>query len=260
MNDDSNLMLAVDHLAKSFGGVTAVNDVSFQVQRGAIVGLIGPNGAGKTTTFNLISGRFAPSAGVISLQGVSILGKRPDQIAKMGIARTFQGTRIFPKLTVSENIQIASLAGANVGFWSDWLGLPSARHVEKRARERASEVMEWTGMQEASNIVSGSLAYAHQSLLGMAIALAMRPKLLLLDEPFAGMNPGETQRAADMVLRIRDDGITVVLVEHDVPAVMRVCEHIVVLDQGRKIAEGTPKEIVANERVIEAYLGANDDA
>jgi branched-chain amino acid transport system ATP-binding protein len=222
--------------------------------------LIGPNGAGKTTTFNLISGRFTPSAGLVSFDGVPLTGKRPDQIAKLGISRTFQGTRIFPKLTVSENIQIASIAGANIGFWSDWLGLPSARFIEKKAQERAYEVMEWTGMQGVANSVSGSLAYAHQSLLGMAIALAMRPKLLLLDEPFAGMNPGETQSAADMVLRIRNDGITVVLVEHDVPAVMRVCEHIVVLDQGRKIAEGTPKEIATNQSVIEAYLGINEDA
>jgi len=260
MNTDASPILVVEHLAKSFGGVNAVNDVSFEVQLGSIVGLIGPNGAGKTTTFNLISGRFTPSAGLVSFDGVPLTGKRPDQIAKLGISRTFQGTRIFPKLTVSENIQIASIAGANIGFWSDWLGLPSARFVEKKAQERAYEVMEWTGMQGVANSVSGSLAYAHQSLLGMAIALAMRPKLLLLDEPFAGMNPGETQSAADMVLRIRNDGITVVLVEHDVPAVMRVCEHIVVLDQGRKIAEGTPKEIATNQSVIEAYLGINEDA
>jgi branched-chain amino acid transport system ATP-binding protein len=260
MNTDASPILVVEHLAKSFGGVNAVNDVSFEVQLGSIVGLIGPNGAGKTTTFNLISGRFTPSAGLVSFDGVPLTGKRPDQIAKLGISRTFQGTRIFPKLTVSENIQIASIAGANIGFWSDWLGLPSARFIEKKAQERAYEVMEWTGMQGVANSVSGSLAYAHQSLLGMAIALAMRPKLLLLDEPFAGMNPGETQSAADMVLRIRNDGITVVLVEHDVPAVMRVCEHIVVLDQGRKIAEGTPKEIATNQSVIEAYLGINEDA
>ena len=260
MNTDASPILVVEHLAKSFGGVNAVNDVSFEVQLGSIVGLIGPNGAGKTTTFNLISGRFTPSAGFVSFDGVPLTGKRPDQIAKLGISRTFQGTRIFPKLTVSENIQIASIAGANIGFWSDWLGLPSARFIEKKAQERAYEVMEWTGIQGVANSVSGSLAYAHQSLLGMAIALAMRPKLLLLDEPFAGMNPGETQSAADMVLRIRNDGITVVLVEHDVPAVMRVCEHIVVLDQGRKIAEGTPKEIATNQSVIEAYLGINEDA
>jgi len=260
MNTDASPILVVEHLAKSFGGVNAVNDVSFEVQLGSIVGLIGPNGAGKTTTFNLISGRFTPSAGLVSFDGVPLTGKRPDQIAKLGISRTFQGTRIFPKLTVSENIQIASIAGANIGFWSDWLGLPSARFIEKKAQERAYEVMEWTGMQGVANSVSGSLAYAHQSLLGMAIALAMRPKLLLLDEPFAGMNPGETQSAADMLLRIRNDGITVVLVEHDVPAVMRVCEHIVVLDQGRKIAEGTPKEIATNQSVIEAYLGINEDA
>lgn len=253
-------MLLVKDLSKSFGGVHAVNGVSFEVERGAILGLIGPNGAGKTTTFNLISGRFAPSTGSVSLEGRPLVGMRPDQIASLGISRTFQGTRIFPKLTVFENVEIAALAGARVGFWADWLGLPSAREVEGRARARAEEVLQWIGLADVASTVAGSLAYAHQSLLGMAVALALRPRLLLLDEPFAGMNPGETQRAADMVLRIRDDGITVVLVEHDVPAVMRVCDRIVVLDQGRKIADGNPAQIIANAQVIEAYLGVDADA
>lgn len=260
MTETAAPMLVVKDLSKSFGGVHAVSGVSFDVEHGAILGLIGPNGAGKTTTFNLISGRFAPSAGSVSLEGRPLVGMRPDQIAALGVARTFQGTRIFPKLTVFENVEIAALAGARVGFWADWLGLPSAREVEGRARARAEEVLQWIGLADVASTVAGSLAYAHQSLLGMAVALALRPRLILLDEPFAGMNPGETQRAAGMVLRIRDDGITVVLVEHDVPAVMRVCDRIVVLDQGRKIAEGTPAQIIANAQVIEAYLGVDADA
>ena len=256
----STPMLVVEGLSKNFGGVRAVDKVAFQVERGEIVGLIGPNGAGKTTTFNLISGRFTPSSGSVLMNGQTVLGRRPDQIAALGIARTFQGTRIFPKLTVAENVEIAALAGAKLGFWTDWLGLSAARKVETEANRRAEEVLQWIGLEAHADTVSGSLAYAHQSLLGMAIALALRPLLLLLDEPFAGMNPGETQRASDMVQRIRNDGVTVVLVEHDVPAVMRICDRIVVLDQGAKIAEGTPAQIAVNERVVEAYLGVDTDA
>jgi len=253
-------ILSIRGLSKNFGGVRAVDDVSFDVMPGSIIGLIGPNGAGKTTTFNLISGRFSPSAGTLQMHGRSLLGLRPDQIAALGIARTFQGTRIFPNLTVTENVQIAALSGAKLGFWEDWLGLRAAREAQVQAQQRAQEILAWVGLSELSAESAGSMAYAHQSLLGIALALAMRPKLMLLDEPFAGMNPGETARAAQMVRRIRGEGITVVLVEHDVPAVMRICDRIVVLDQGAKIAEGTPEEIRSNERVIEAYLGVDADA
>lgn len=252
--------LEVQALSKSFGGVRAVNDVSFQVEAGAIVGLIGPNGAGKTTTFNLISGRFLASSGAIRLNGIPLTGLRPDQIAAFGIARTFQGTRIFPKLTVLENVEIAALASVQVGLWNDLLGLRSAREAETKAKQHAVETLEWIGLSTFSHQIAGSLAYAHQSMLGIALAIALRPKLVLLDEPFAGMNPGETQQAAQMVRKIRDRGMTVVLVEHDVPSVMRICDRIVVLNQGTKIAEGTPQEIQKNEQVIEAYLGVENDA
>lgn len=252
--------LEVQALSKSFGGLSAVNDVSFQVEAGAIVGLIGPNGAGKTTTFNLISGRFLASSGVIRLNGRPLTGMRPDQIAAFGIARTFQGTRIFPQLTVLENVEIAALSSVHVGFWNDLLGLRSARDAEAKAKQHAVETLEWIGLSAFSGAIAGSLAYAHQSMLGIALAIALRPKLVLLDEPFAGMNPGETQRAAEMVRKIRDRGMTVVLVEHDVPSVMRICDRIVVLNQGAKIAEGTPQEIQKNEHVIEAYLGVENDA
>ncbi|NDH52648.1 MAG: ABC transporter ATP-binding protein [Betaproteobacteria bacterium] len=253
-------ILSVSGLTKNFGGVRAVSDVSFQVGRGSITGLIGPNGAGKTTTFNLISGRFPASAGSVRMNDHNLTGLRPDQIAGCGIARTFQGTRIFPHLSSLENVRIAALAGAKVGFWADWIGLRAAREAEAQAEHRADEILQWIGLSAHATETAGALAYAHQSLLGVALALALRPKLLLLDEPFAGMNPGETVQAAEMVRRIRDDGVTVVLVEHDVPAVMRICDRIVVLDQGAKIAEGTPEEVRANERVIEAYLGADTDA
>jgi branched-chain amino acid transport system ATP-binding protein len=258
--DNSSVFLAVDGLTKHFGGVQAVDNVSFQVAQGSITGLIGPNGAGKTTTFNLISGRFAPSAGTVRLEGSLLTGLRPDQVAGCGVARTFQGTRTFSKLSVAENVQIASLAGARVGFWEDWLGLRAARDAEAAAEQQAAEILQRLGLAPHASMSAGALAYAHQSLLGIGIALALRPRLMLLDEPFAGMNPGETRLAAEMVLRLRDHGITVVLVEHDVPAVMRICDRIVVLDQGAKIAEGTPDEIRVDERVVEAYLGADDDA
>lgn len=253
-------LLVVDHLTKSFGGVHAVRDVSFEVEQGSIVGLIGPNGAGKTTTFNLISGRFPATSGVVRMNGESLVGLRPDQIAARGIARTFQGTKIFPKLTAAQNVEIATLAGAKLGFWEDWIGLQRAREAQAHAKQSAIEILDWIGLTALADEAAGNLAYAHQSLLGMALALALRPKLVLFDEPFAGMNPGETKKAAEMVVRIRNDGMTVVLVEHDVPSVMRICDRIVVLDRGVKISEGTPEVVRADQRVVEAYLGVDVDA
>ena len=253
-------ILAVERISKQFGGVRAVNDVSLEVRQGEILGLIGPNGAGKTTTFNLVSGRFSLTSGEVRLFGRRITGLRPDRIAGLGIARTFQGTRIFPKLSVSGNIETALLAGSRLGFWEDWLGLARARAVRKSIGGEVARILDFVGLSEHADSEAGSLAYAHQSLLGIGLALALKPKLLLLDEPFAGMNPRETAEAARMVRRIRETGVTVLLVEHDMAAVMGVCDRIVVLDQGQKIAEGTPAEIRANQRVIEAYLGTDDDA
>jgi branched-chain amino acid transport system ATP-binding protein len=253
-------LLAVDGISKQFGGVRAVNDVSLQVREGEILGLIGPNGAGKTTTFNLISGRFPVTSGDVRLAGRRITGMRPDRIAKLGISRTFQGTRIFPKLTVDANLETALLARRDIGFWEDWFGLAGARTAFKEIAGEVERILSFVGLTAVADQEAGSLAYAHQSLLGIGLALALKPRLLLLDEPFAGMNPRETSDAAQMVRRIRDTGVTILLVEHDMAAVMGLCDRIVVIDQGTKIAEGAPAEIRRNHRVIEAYLGTEDDA
>jgi ABC-type branched-subunit amino acid transport system ATPase component len=252
--------LEVDNIAKHFGGIKAVDGVSFDVRRGEILGLIGPNGAGKTTTFNLASGALRLTSGAVRLEGERIDGTRPDLIANHGVARTFQGTRIFPQLTVRENLETALLARKKLGFWSDWLNLPSSRRVHKGITAEVNRVLDFVGLTEFDNRIAGDMPFARQSLLGIALALAMAPRILLLDEPFAGMNPNETAAAADMVRRIRDSGVTILLVEHDMSAVMGICDRIVVVDQGRKIAEGLPAEIRANSRVIEAYLGSDEDA
>ena len=259
-------MLTVTGLSKRFNGVQAVDDVSFTVSPGEIRGLIGPNGAGKTTTFNLISGLFPPSAGQVELAGQCLTGLRPDQVAKAGLSRTFQGTRTFPKLTVAENLRVPFLArsGARSEARSRasmrapwyWAGRAFRADVERRV----ADIMEFAGLTPHADVLAGSLPYARQSLLGIGLALAGDPRLLLMDEPFAGMNPRETMDAARMVRRIRDTGVTVLLVEHDMQAVMSICDRIVVLVGGRKLVEGTPDEVRRDPRVIEAYLGTDDDA
>jgi branched-chain amino acid transport system ATP-binding protein len=253
-------LLTVSGLGKRFGGVQAVADVSFTVSAGEILGLIGPNGAGKTTTFNLISGLFPPSTGEARLGGDLLTGLRPDQMAAAGLSRTFQGTRTFPKLTVAENLRIPFLARSRVGFWSSWLRLGAGRKLEALVQRRVAEILDFTGLTAFADTPAEALPYARNSLLGIGLALAGEPRLLLLDEPFAGMNPAETAEAARMVRRIRDSGVTILLVEHDVQAVMNTCDRIVVLEGGRKLAEGTPDEVRRDPRVIEAYLGTDEDA
>lgn len=253
-------ILTVDRISRQFGGILAVNDVSLEVRAGEILGLIGPNGAGKSTTFNLISGRYPLSSGEVRFVETRIDGMRPDQIAGLGVVRTFQGARIFPALTVAGNIETALLASRKIGFWEDWLDLARARAANREIGRDAAAILDFVGLTALADSAAGSLVYAHQSLLGIALALALKPRLLLLDEPFAGMNPRETADAAGMVRSIRDNGVTILLVEHDMAAVMGVCDRIVVLVEGAKIAEGAPREIQANQKVIEAYLGTDEDA
>ncbi len=251
-------LLTVTGLSKRFNGVQAVDDVSFSISPGEIRGLIGPNGAGKTTTFNLISGLFPPSAGRVELAGRRLTGLRPDQVAQAGLSRTFQGTRTFPKLTVVENLRVPFLARSRASLRTRWYGAGRAFRAE--VERRVAAIMEFAGLTPHADVMAGSLPYARQSLLGIGLALAGEPRLLLMDEPFAGMNPRETMDAARMVRRIRDTGVTVLLVEHDMQAVMSICDRIVVLVGGRKLVEGTPDTVRQDSRVIEAYLGTDADA
>ncbi len=253
-------LLGVEGLCKRFAGLLAVDDVSFSVRRGEIMGLIGPNGAGKTTTFNLVSGRFAPTAGRVRLDGQDIVGVGVDRIVGLGLARTFQGTRLFPGLSVEENLSVPLLARDNPGVLAEALRLPGARRFHAAVARRVAEVMEFVGLAHLRHSVAGSLAYAHQSLLGIGLALVRDPKVLLLDEPFAGMNPSETEAASAMVRQIRDHGVTVLLVEHDVSGRdghLRPDRGAGPRPQDRR---GHAGRGTRDPAVIEAYLGVDEDA
>jgi branched-chain amino acid transport system ATP-binding protein len=248
-------VLEIRNLSRHFGGVTAVDGLDLDVYRSEILGLIGPNGAGKTTLFNVISGFFPPTSGDVQMNGKTIGGLRPDQIAARGIGRTFQQTVLFMQSTVLENVVIGSHMDFSSGLFSQFLHGGRARHDEARVREKALEILEFMGLVGLKDELAQNLPHGHQRTLGMCVALAADPKVLLLDEPLTGMNPTETSTTIGLIRQLRDRGITIVIVEHNMKAVMSLCERLVVLHYGRKIAEGKPDEIQDNHAVIEAYLG-----
>ena len=247
--------LELKRLRKQFGELVAVDDIDLSVEEGEIRGLIGPNGSGKTTLFNLTTGFIKPTQGQVIWRGEDITGKPPHLIAKKGIARTFQSTSLLTRLTVLENVTLACHLRVGQSLFSQFLRNRSARGREEAVRQEAEKLLANMGIASLKNEVAGDLPHGHQRTLGIAIALATRPLLLLLDEPAAGMNPVETGELMQRIRVVRDTGITIVLVEHAMKAVMNTCEKITVMNFGKKIAEGCPNEVTKDKDVIEAYLG-----
>jgi branched-chain amino acid transport system ATP-binding protein len=250
-----DVVLSVEQVGVQFGGLVALSDLNFTVGEGEIVSLIGPNGAGKTTAFNVMTGFLDPTRGTVKYRGIELAGLKPHQIADLGLIRTFQRTSVFPRDTVYDNVLIGLHRQGRISLVESLLGLPRARASERQQRERAAELVRWVGLEARAGDLAGSLSYGEQRLVGVALALAARPSMLLLDEPVSGMNASETHRFVELIRGIRDRGITILLVEHDMPMVMSVSDRIVVLNYGRIIAEGPPETIRSDPAVIEAYLG-----
>ncbi|MDH5356686.1 MAG: ABC transporter ATP-binding protein [Gammaproteobacteria bacterium] len=246
-------LLEIKQVTKQFGGLTALNQVSFAVEPGEIRGLIGPNGAGKSTMFKNIAGFYAPTRGDIIYQGESVAGRKPHSIAEKGIVRTFQETTLFQELSVFENVLVGCHIKSRTNLFSAILGFD--RDKQQQAEEKVLEVLEFMGLVDRRHQLASELPLGSQRALAISIALASEPKLLLMDEPFAGMNPEETRQMMELTRKVQESGVTIVLVEHDMKAVMGLCGYLTVLNFGQLLAEGTPEEIRNNDKVIEAYLG-----
>lgn len=252
-------VLEVKNIAKRFGGIQALTDVNFAVDAGEVFGLIGPNGAGKTTMFNMITAMFPQTSGDILFMGENLAGKKPHEITEIGICRTFQNIRLFPDMTVLENVTVGEHCRTKSGVWSSVFRTKKQKTEEAGIRDRARALLELVNLADQEDNFADNLSYGQQRRLEIARALASNPKLLLLDEPAAGMNEKETNDLFDLIHKIKAKGITVLLIEHDMPLVMRICDRIAVLNFGREIALGTPDEIKNNPEVIEAYLGKEEE-
>lgn len=249
-------LLECRSLSKHFGGLRAVDDVSFTVDEGQIFSIIGPNGAGKTTIFNLLTGFLKPTSGTATFEHADILGQRPHKIAQAGLTRTYQHTSVFPGLTVLENALIGCHTNLNGSFVDALLHTRVWKQDEEKSKEKARRELAFLGLDEVEGRIAANLAYGQLRLLEIAISLSLEPKILLLDEPAAGMNPEETQMVMSLIRTIRDRGITILLVEHNMTLVMGISDNVLVLDHGCEIASGPPEVVANNDQVIEAYLGA----
>ncbi len=252
------VMLRAEDVTMRFGGLTAVDSVNFTVHRGEIMGLIGPNGAGKTTFFNCLTGLYLPTSGRVIFNG-AVLPPKPRKVVQAGMARTFQNIRLFGNMTALENVMVGRYCRTTTGPLTSILRGPKFRRDEAAVRERAQELLDFVGLSEASDHLARSLPYGGQRRLEIARALATDPKLILLDEPTAGMNPQETRQAEELIFRIRDLGLAVVVIEHDMRFIFNLCDRVLCLVQGRALIEGTPGEVQSDPRVIEAYIGTGPE-
>ena len=247
-------ILVAENVTMKFGGLTAVDSVNFRVARGEIMGLIGPNGAGKTTFFNCLTGMYLPTAGQVVFNG-AVLPPKPRKVVRAGMARTFQNIRLFANMTALENVMVGRYCRTSAGPFTSIIRGPKFRREEAAVRQRAQQLLDFVGLAESTEMLSRNMPYGDQRRLEIARALATDPKLVLLDEPTAGMNPQETRQAEELIFKIRDLGLAVVVIEHDMRFIFNLCDRVLCLVQGRTLIEGTPEEVQSDPRVIEAYIG-----